>query len=148
LVIFLQLIFLIAGFFSGAALPRLLHFASALQSSRMCATHEWRAHLEVCWRMAEKASDESERCSWLDMAAHWKLLIVSHEQVSLEKNPLSTTRGRSSDWASAAEKMSSLCRWLIRETQRLQSEVLLPKFAPRRDAWPLAGLVGALSMPR
>jgi uncharacterized protein YodC (DUF2158 family) len=94
--------------------------------------------------MAEKASDGSERCRWLDMAAHWKLLIVSHEQVSLEKNPFSTTRGRSSDWASTAEKMSSLCRWLIRETQRLQSEVLLPKFAPWRDAWPLAGLVGAL----
>jgi hypothetical protein len=108
----------------------------------MSATHEWRAHLEMCWRMAEKASDESERCSWLDMAAHWKLLIVSHEQVSPEETL--DDMGRSSDWASAADKMSNSCRWLIREIQRLQAEVFLPRLAPLPDAWPLAGLVGAL----
>jgi hypothetical protein len=35
-----------------------------------------RANLEVCWRMAEKASGEPERRAWLEMATSWKLLIA------------------------------------------------------------------------
>jgi hypothetical protein len=37
----------------------------------------YRANLAMCWRMAEKTSDELEKRAWLEMAESWRLLIIS-----------------------------------------------------------------------
>ena len=63
---------------------------------RMSENHEWRAYLELCWRMAQEASTESERCSWVDMAARWRLLIITQEEASNGQSEFYHTSERAS----------------------------------------------------
>jgi hypothetical protein len=54
----------------------------------MSENQEWRGYLELCWRMAQAASTESERRSWVDMAARWRLLIITQEEASIGQSEL------------------------------------------------------------
>jgi hypothetical protein len=90
---------------------------------RVSENHEWRACLELCRRMAQEASTESERCSWADMAARWRLLIITQEEASIGRSEFYISSERaSSDQLRAAEKILKVCRELIQKSHRLVTE--------------------------
>ena len=110
----------------------------------MSENHEWRAYLELCWRMAQEASTESERCSWVDMAARWRLLIITQEEASIGQSEFNYSSERScSDQPRAAEKILKRCRGLMQKSQRLVMEAFLAKSGFWSNAGMFAGLVAA-----
>jgi hypothetical protein len=48
----------------------------------MSEAESYRTNLAMCWRMAEKASDELEKRTWLEMAESWRLLVISDCAIS------------------------------------------------------------------
>jgi hypothetical protein len=115
----------------------MLPFVSRGSMCRMSENHEWRAYLELCWRMAQEASTESERCSWVDMAARWRLLIITQQEASIEQGEFYCSSERSSsDQLQAAEKILKLCRGLIQKPQRL----VMKAFVAKSGFWSSAGL--------
>lgn len=122
----------------------MLPFVSRGSMCHMSENHEWRAYLELCWRMAQEASTESERCSWVDMAARWRLLIITQEEASIGQSEFYRSSERaSSDQLRAAEKIPKLYREFIQKSQRLVTEAFLAKSAFWNYAGPLTGLVAA-----
>jgi hypothetical protein len=122
----------------------MLPFVSRGSMWHMSENHEWRAYLELCWRMAQEASTESERCSWVDMAARWRLLIITQEEASIGQSEFYYSSERScSDQLRAAEKILKLCRGLMQKSQRLVMEAFLAKSGFWSNAGPFAGLVAA-----
>jgi hypothetical protein len=111
---------------------------------RVSENHEWRAYLELCWRMAQEASTEPERCSWVDMAARWRLLIITQEEASNGQSEFYHSSERaSSDQLRAAEKVLKLYREFIQKSQRLVTEAFLAKSTFWNNAGPFAGLSAA-----
>ena len=111
---------------------------------RVSENHEWRAYLELCWRMAQEASTESERCSWVDMAARWRLLIITQEEASNEQSEFYHSGKRSSlDQLRTAEKILKLCRGFIQKSRRLVTDTYLAKSAFWSNAGRFADLVAA-----
>ena len=51
----------------------------------MSEAEDYRANLEVCRRMAEKAPNDEKR-AWLDMAESWKILFITHQQSSTDQD--------------------------------------------------------------
>jgi hypothetical protein len=106
-VIFLQQ----RAFIGGAARHDVAFLPSRGPMCRVSENHEWRAYLELCWRMAQEASTESERCSWADMAARWRLLIITQEDASIGQSEFYHSSERaSSHQLQAAEKILKLYR--------------------------------------
>jgi hypothetical protein len=94
--------------------------------------------------MAQEASTESERCSWADMAARWRLLIITQEEASIDQSEFYNSSERtSSDQLRPAEKILKLCRELIRESKRFVTEALLAKSTFRNNAGRFASLVAS-----
>ena len=132
------------SFYWGSARHDVAFLPPVGSMCRMSENHEWRAYLELCWRMAQEASTESDRCSWVDMAARWRLLIITQEEASIGQNEFCYSGERSSsDQLRAAEKILKLCRGLIQKSQRLVMEAFLAKSTFWNNAGPFAGLVVA-----
>ena len=75
----------------------------------MSEAEDYRANLEVCRRMAEKAPNELEKRAWLDMAKSWKILFITRQQSSTDQDfdpPSSGNR---------AIRITSLCLWPMRQ---------------------------------
>ena len=88
--------------------------------------------------------DQSERCSWVDMAARWRLLIITQEEASNGQSEFYHSSERaSSDQRRAAEKILKLYREFIQKSQRLVTEAFLAKSAFWNYARPLTNLVAA-----
>jgi hypothetical protein len=139
-VIFLQQ----TSFYWGSARHDIAFFAFRGSICSVSENHEWRAYLELCWRMAQEASTESERCSWADMAARWRLLIITQEDALIGQSEFYHSSERASlDQLRAAEKILKLYREFIQKSQRLITEAYLAKSAFWNNAGPLAGLVAA-----
>jgi hypothetical protein len=49
-------------------------------------SEDYRANLEVCRRMAERAPNGVEKRAWLDMAESWRVLLIAHQQSSTDQN--------------------------------------------------------------
>jgi hypothetical protein len=76
-----------------------------------------RANLEVCRRMAAKASDELEKRAWLDMAESWRLLIITGNQRSTSEDYNTPSPG-----GSDVIYITSLRRWLMQQAGRYVPE--------------------------
>jgi hypothetical protein len=59
----------------------------------MSEADDYRASLEVCWRMAAKATNERERRAWLDMAESWKLLVITADYADPPAAQTATAKG-------------------------------------------------------
>ena len=54
----------------------------------------YRANLEACWRMAAKTPHELERRAWLDLAASWRLLIITEGRCSTGEDDFDADEAR------------------------------------------------------
>jgi hypothetical protein len=76
----------------------------------------YRANLEACWRMAAKTPDELEKRAWLDMAASWKLLIITEHGCSTGEDFDAYERSSPSD--RGVINVTDVGRWLARQAER------------------------------
>ncbi len=79
----------------------------------------YRANLEACWRMAAKTPHELERRAWLDLAASWRLLIITEGRCSTGEDDFDADE-RSPP--SGHRVITNVRRWLARQAGRYISE--------------------------